>query len=513
MRLSETSSPYRDNTGLPGADSGPGIFTSPLSTAPAFILLISLTAFLTLLEILSLPFASALPISLMASAGWALLGTGEPNKSSLSSVVALLVIYLSGAFYISRSLDVGREFNESLGRARPPARIASTGIVAEERAWGFGRVAIVDSPEGRCVLKFDAGRGDGRQNFSRGEVVTFSGTLAPFERAKEGSSFDEYLYWRAKGASAAIQRPSAERVGVSWGVARWRAFLESRIKQTLPPRTAGYLLAAFVGDRDPSLADLHRAVGTSHLLAVSGTHVAIVYGIFWFFLRGLKFRLCIVSALVWLYVAMTGAAPSALRAAFMIQLVIMGRIIGRSGKPFNTVAAAGAIMLLQNPWLFHDVGWRLSMLAALSVTATPSGSAGARFFFASSFVWLATALQATWTFGGVPLAGLIANIFALPAFAVLFPLSFVLSLPSLLAMPLGWLVAAVPEFLFARWERLSLNILTLCPWKTSFSTPLLAFGVAAMAFFFARASGFDRGRAAIASGIMVFGILSVVFLV
>lgn len=463
-------------------------------------------------ETFCFPFSAALPISLLATAGWGVLGTRRPNKASGPAVSVLFFMALAGALYISLSREGAENFNYALGLASPPMSVESSGTVIDDREWGFGRVALLDSPKGRYVLKLDAVP-DGPPDFTAGDRVSFSGRLGPFKRALDGRAFDEYLYWRAQGAVAAITRPEARRLGVSRGLVSWRTSLASRIKKALPPRTAGYVLASLVGERDRSLSDLHKSVGTSHLLAVSGAHVAIVFGILWFFLKGVRSRLYIISALVWLYVAMTGAAPSAMRAAFMIQLVIGGRLIGRRGKPFNSVCAAGAIMLIHNPWLFDDVGWRLSMLAALSITSTGSIQTRARFFLASALVWLATTLQASWTFGGSPLVGLFVNIFALPAFGVLFPLAFALSMPSLLGLSFGVYAAAIPEFLFLRWERFSLNLLALCPWNVDFSVPLLLLGIAALVYFFGRACGFGGTRACFASGISLFGVFALLFLV
>jgi competence protein ComEC len=387
------------------------------------------------------------------------------------------------------------------------------GTVIDVRRWGYGVAAVVDSTDGRYVMKFRADD-DLPENLSQGDIVVFSGVFEPFERAEEPREFDEYLYWRARGAVAALTDPIAKIAGSSRGVARWRAVLEKRIRKALPPRTAGYALASLVGKKDASLETLHRSVGTSHLLAVSGAHVAIVYCIFWSLLRGMKARLYILSAAIWFYVAMTGLGPGAVRAAIMIQLVIIGRIIGRAGKTFNTVSLAGVLMLFHNPWIFWDVGWRFSMLAALAITAASALDVPGevKIFLASVMAWLATSVQAAWTFDSTPVVGIIANFFAIPVFTVLFPFSFAFSLPSMIGMPWGRFASAVPEFLFVRWERLSNNLLMLCPWQLSFSATLLLIGVSALTFFFAVASGFEKRGAVLAAAINTIGLCAILFL-
>jgi competence protein ComEC len=453
----------------------------------------------------SFTFPVSISISFFVSFGWGALGTSLPNRSSLPAVTVLCVIAAAGAVYISSALS------ETDAPAIVLDRVSSRGTVLIARKWGFGKAVLVNSSAGRFLLKFGRYDDDG---VSAGDIVKFSGVPRRLERASERGEFDEFLYWRAKGASLAIEGPEISKIGESFGFARWRSLLARRVARKLPPRTAGYLLAALTGTKDESLENLHRLAGTSHLLAVSGAHVGIVFCVFWFFLRRFRLRLFLISAVIWAYIALAGAAPSAVRAGVMIQLAIVGRIVGRSGKPFNTVSAAGALMLLQNPWIFWEVGWRLSIIAvlALSSLAAMRLSAAAGIFLSSPLVWLATSLQSSWTFESSPAAGIAANLFALPAFSVLFPLAFVFSIPSLAGLPFGRVFAAVPEFLFTRWERLSLNLLVLFPWEVAFSAALLVTGAAVLTYLFAKASGFSSFRSLLAVTVNAAGLFSLLFL-
>ncbi|MDR1943768.1 MAG: ComEC family competence protein, partial [Synergistaceae bacterium] len=373
-------------------------FDAPLSEAPAFLLLVCWLLFILLRGTYRYSFFASLSISLFASIGWALVGTERAAEFSLPVAAVLLVTALCGAFYLSSVISEGegrfsvRDVGEERGR------------VLEVRMYGRGRVALVLSGSGKYVLGLDNGAEEREDAIQAGDVIIFSGEVERFRRAETLGAFDEYLYWRARGARAALPSPKIRKIGVSWGPAMWRDLLEKRIKEALPSRTAGYALALFVGKRDKTLESLHRLTGAAHLLAVSGAHVGIVFGIMRFLLRRFRLRLYLISAFIWLYVAMTGSSPSAVRAAFMIQLVILGGLIGRSGKTFNTASFAGALMLLLNPWLFWDVGWRLSMLAALSITSLSSTDlpGDAKIFLVCPLVWLATTIQAAWTFGESP---------------------------------------------------------------------------------------------------------------
>jgi competence protein ComEC len=446
------------------------------------------------------PLWAVLIISLSAPAGWCLLGTARPNLSSSPVIAALVLLGFFGMFYISSELQSAEQSEFAVAPSILAEPVSSRGTVLMLKKRSHGGTALVSTASGKLVLKFW-----GDPGILAGDSVVFSGFPEPLRRSTKPLGFDELLYWRAKGAHFALSSAEIQRIGTSTGFARWRTLIDSRAAKTLPPRTAGYLLAALTGSRDESLTSLHRSVGTSHLLAVSGAHVGIAFAIFWFFLRRFRLRLFLVSPFIWAYVFLAGAAPSAVRAALMIQLVIVGRVAGcaGAGKAFNTVSAAGAIMLLANPWLFWDVGWRLSMISVLtlsSITSLKIGWTGA-FFLASPLVWFTTSLQSSFVFGSSPVVGIAANFFALPAFAVLFPLALTCSIPALAGLPFGMSAAAVPEFLFMRWERLSQNLLAICPWEISFSMPLFIAGTAAVTYLFASSSGFGPVRSFAASTI------------
>ena len=464
-----------------------------MASAPAFLLLLALGSFLCLHIGFGLPFAPAVAVCLLLSSGWGLVGTTKPNPSSGAVVACLFLI---------AAIGIGVVSYKTAGSVADAERIETTATVISSRGWGLGAVALVHSrkPSRTFLLKLDGTPPE------QGDIISLSGRLRPFERSKTMRTFDEFFYWRAKGAIGYLENPRIARLGSAGGFARWRRLLSERIVETLPPLSAGYMLAITTGEREASVASLHRAAGTSHLLAVSGFHVGIVWALAWMAFRRLRSRLILISLCIWLYVFLSGAAPSALRAAFMIQLLILGRMAGRGkGNSFNTVSMAGVALLLLNPWLFWDVGWRLSMLAVLSITSIAdraSASPITKTLWAGALVWLATSLQASWTFGEVPLSGLILNFIALPAFSALYPLAIILSIPALLGLPGGYVLALLPEFFFRRWETLSTNVVYLLPSTVAFSWPFMLAGSAVIVFFFARACGFSQHRALIPATLM-----------
>ena len=374
--------------------------------------------------------------------------------------------------------------------ARPEGRVRGEGSVVAERPWGGRRAVLVAIPSGTFVAFASPVAG-----LREGDRVAVEGLAQPF-RPSRGSSFDAERYWRARGAVGELANPSWTRGAPALGsLAAWRSFLRRRILLTLPPRTRGYVLAALLGVTDPDLAAIHRRAGTVHLLSVSGFHVALVgfFGALCF--RG-RWRWIGSSALLWGYVALAGAPPSAVRSAVMAQGALLGWALGRRGGVTNALAVAGGGMLLWNPWYFWDVGWRLSVLATMALALLAESRLSPRMagMLASPGAWIATAGECAAVFGEVPLAGLVVNLVALPAFGVLFPAGILLALPALLGLPGGWLGADLAEDCFTLWEYLSNLLVHLFPGDVANVWALTGVGALTLVVLGGRVLALSSGR-------------------
>lgn len=114
--------------------------------------------------------------------------------------------------------------------------------------------------------------------------------------------------------------------------------------------------------------------GVSHILAVSGFHVAVVCGFLSFFCSflprwgiGRWVRYLILVGSLWGFVFIAGLAPSAVRAALMLSLYLTGKTLRRTTDGYNTLAAAAFCMLAYDPYYLFDVGFQLSYLAVFFI--------------------------------------------------------------------------------------------------------------------------------------------------
>ncbi|HEX8328120.1 MAG TPA: ComEC/Rec2 family competence protein [Hymenobacter sp.] len=138
---------------------------------------------------------------------------------------------------------------------------------------------------------------------------------------------------------------------------------------------ASALVLGIKDDVDLATKQAYTATGTTHIMAVSGLQVGLLFAAMsWllqtFFGRVRGFRLwsaLVGLAVIWSYALLTGLSASVLRATVMFTVIIVGRTLRRQDSIFNTLGVAAFGLLLWNPFLIADVGFQLSFLAVLSI--------------------------------------------------------------------------------------------------------------------------------------------------
>ncbi len=115
--------------------------------------------------------------------------------------------------------------------------------------------------------------------------------------------------------------------------------------------------------------------GAMHILAVSGLHVGILFGVLLLILRPFakgRFRwlaLAVILAVLWGFAVITGLSPSVRRSAFMFSLIAITLMIRRQTNIYNSLAASAFFMLLFFPTDLFSVGFWLSYLAVISIVS------------------------------------------------------------------------------------------------------------------------------------------------
>lgn len=116
------------------------------------------------------------------------------------------------------------------------------------------------------------------------------------------------------------------------------------------------------------------ASGASHLLAVSGLHVGIIYAAISLLLtplrrfkKGQHIDQLLVVLLLWGYAFLCGFPPSIVRAVTMFSVGALGVITKQKSQSINNVCFTAFIMLLYNPHYLFDMGFQLSFSAVIGI--------------------------------------------------------------------------------------------------------------------------------------------------
>lgn len=381
------------------------------------------------------------------------------------------------------AMSAAAAFGLALASAARVDALADELSTSAASAWTFtvegGSSAGEHGYTARCRAERD-GRPAGSVWLTSAEPLDLRERLTCVGRFRPNGEDDWGRTSRAQGVSGSVRalrllsrEPSPPPLGL---VAEARG----RVLGSIDPSSsdARAILAGCVcGDRramgERGLEDAFSASGVSHLVAVSGSHLALVASIVGALLSGAgvggwRRRVSLVVA-CGLFVAFSGFAASAVRSWAMVACGEAGGALGRRGHAASSACAVCLAMCLADPTLSGQPGFVLSALsvAALSLAVPYAGYAlevaaptlpralgpqalrraeaarrSVRDVLASTLVaQAATAPVVARAFGDLSLVAPLANLLLAPLFVVLMAAGLAAAclapLPALQAAPLA----------------------------------------------------------------------------
>lgn len=134
------------------------------------------------------------------------------------------------------------------------------------------------------------------------------------------------------------------------------------------------LLIGYREDLDKDLVQAYSNTGVVHIIAISGLHLGMIYGLMiWLFSFFKQYRFTkwlkpiTILFILWTFTLVAGAVPSIFRSAVMFTFIVIGEAMGKRTNMYNTLAASAFCMLAFNPFLLWDVGFLLSYAAVISI--------------------------------------------------------------------------------------------------------------------------------------------------
>lgn len=247
---------------------------------------------------------------------------------------------------------------------------------------------------------------------------------------------------------------------------RYRSQLADGYRSQLADTDAMAIVAAMtLGDRQqlsPDIRDAYSASGASHILALSGMHLGIIYFMLTLILahgRRQSAMQAIVLAAVWGYAALSGLSPSIVRSATMYTMFAIGTIFHRPTMSPNTLSMAAIIILALSPSSLWDISFQMSFMAVTGILMfqrhlyaamptkvvmrwPPVGWCWSMATVAASAQIMAAPLAAYY-FGRFPCYFLLSNLIAIPLATILIYLSMAMLALSFQPTLQGMVAAAV----------------------------------------------------------------------
>ncbi len=305
----------------------------------------------------------------------------------------------------------------------------------------FGSSAAIEVVSGPARGARVLARLDGHRSWpdggSPGAVIRVAGaTDAP----ATGDQFDWRAHLRRRGiayelALDSVAATGSRRGGALGAVDAMRRRAEDALGARLAAPEAALARGMVLGEDqaiDPLEREDFRLAGLSHVLAVSGQNVmllcALALPLLGWLGAGQRTRVAALLALIAVYVPLAGAGASLQRAGVMGAAGLFALAAGRAPSRWYSLELAAVGTLALNPRATGDPGWQLSFAAVIGILllAPPvqralrglprALSEGAAITLAAT---IATAPLIAHSFGSVSVAGVLANLVALPIVAAI----------------------------------------------------------------------------------------------
>ena len=235
-------------------------------------------------------------------------------------------------------------------------------------------------------------------------------------------------------------------------------------------------------------------VGASHLLALSGMHLGIIYGILYMlFIRRIRFSewkwfwLPPILLTIWGYAFIAGMPISLVRASIMFSLATIATFAQNDTPPLHILALSALTILLFKPSALFGISFQLSFLAVffIIVLYQPLREIIIRrnviidMLMLSVVAQLGTAPLSIYYFHTLPLTGAIVSVILIPLTTIiiylgllllLIPIKCIAWLLTIVIRTQDWIVDTVANIPFttitnlypAWWQVLLVYLLLLC---------------------------------------------------
>ncbi len=234
--------------------------------------------------------------------------------------------------------------------------------------------------KGKLLLYFS--KEERNQSLKQGDHLLISQPLQPINTITNPGAFDYTAYLARNNIhhrlflrASQYHRIDTSRLTL---LAQTTNAVLSVLKKFIPGKQeqaiAEALLIGYTFDLEDELLEAYSRTGVIHVIAISGMHLGLVYGLLLLFTSPLKrfryiryARPVIILITLWSFSLLVGAGASVLRAAVIFSFLILGEWLQRRNNTYNSLAASMFCLLCFNPFYLWDPGFQLSYAAVTGI--------------------------------------------------------------------------------------------------------------------------------------------------
>lgn len=213
-----------------------------------------------------------------------------------------------------------------------------------------------------------------------GDLIEIKGEYSAPEVARNYKGFDYSQYLKTLNIYGTIKVEESKIINknqlspILININNIKEKMIDNANRNMPKRTANLLLGILIGERDNIQEDIiesFRTANLSHILAVSGAHTSyIILGITYLISKSktpkrIGYIITIINLLI--FIIITGASYSVVRACIMAIVVIGAKICYRKENFFTSICISLIIILIQNPFAINDIGLKLSFMGTAGI--------------------------------------------------------------------------------------------------------------------------------------------------
>lgn len=317
---------------------------------------------------------------------------------------------------------------------------------------------------------------DGQSAPRPGDHIYINARVGEVHTAGNPGAFDYARFLRRQGISGRayvagnrwkVRAMADAEVSLRLRMARYRQSLSAQYFSHLGSEEAVIAAAMSLGDKrslDAAQRQSFSATGVSHVLALSGLHLGILFSLYSLLFvnrlpsrRGRVFASLLGVALLWGFALLVGFPLSLVRATVMFTLWQLSVVLYGERSSLNNLALAALLILLFSPASLFDIGFQLSFTSVFFILLLTPHIPRPRWLRRSRLLplvygWLTVSIVAqigtgplvAYYFHTIPLVGLLGNLLAIPLAYVILGLALVFFLipgfQGLTATLLGWCI-------------------------------------------------------------------------